>query len=168
MIDHECAKSRRAADLRREERERECRDDTTYPHGESVAATNRLIRWIYDGWGSEIGSWPRVNLARVKVGEKVFTERKKSGWQGKGWKNDAGSISCGIYAAIFYPALSLSLSLGRRRRTHTASWHAGDNIYRHGRFSACRAFISLRFWHAARTRCLREISTRQRTPFELL
>lgn len=36
---------------------------------EDPAATNRLIRWIYDGWRGEIGSWPRVNLACVKSGE---------------------------------------------------------------------------------------------------
>jgi len=34
---------------------------------EYPAATNRLIRWIYDGWRGEIGSWPRVNLACVRA-----------------------------------------------------------------------------------------------------
>lgn len=43
---------------------------------EDPTATNRLIRWIYDGWRGEIGSWPRVNLARVKAGE---------GFQGRSW-----------------------------------------------------------------------------------
>jgi len=43
---------------------------------EDPAATNRLIRWIYDGWRGEIGSWPRVNLARVKARE---------GFQGRSW-----------------------------------------------------------------------------------
>lgn len=42
---------------------------------ENPAATNRLIRWIYDGWRGEIGSWPRVNLACVKAG-KGFQRRE--------------------------------------------------------------------------------------------
>lgn len=40
--------------------------------GRDPAATNRLIRWIYDGWRGEIGSRPRVNLARVKAGERGY------------------------------------------------------------------------------------------------
>jgi len=45
------------------------------------AATNRLIRWIYDGWRGEIGSWPRVNLACVKAG-KGF-QRREPGENGR-------------------------------------------------------------------------------------
>jgi len=40
----------------------------------------------------------RVNLARVKSGERSALE---GGGEGR---DDARSISCGIYAAIFYPA----------------------------------------------------------------
>lgn len=46
---------------------------------EYPAATNRLIRWIYDGWRGEIGSWPRVNLACVKMGAEEGAEGKIRG-----------------------------------------------------------------------------------------
>lgn len=104
---------------------------------EYPAATNRLIRWIYDGWRGEIGSWPRVNLACVKVGE---------GCQGvdRGERRTPDRFPAGFMLLFFIRTRS------RRRRTlrHGAGG-GGDTVSRRARFSA-RASVSLRFWHAAR------------------
>lgn len=61
---------------------------------EYPAATNRLIRWMYDGWRGEIGSWLRVNLACVRGGR-----ARAPG----GGRRTPDRFPAGIYATIFYP-----------------------------------------------------------------
>jgi hypothetical protein len=92
---------------------------------EDPAATNRLIRWIYDGWRGEIGSWPRVNLARVKAGE---------GFQGRNWgkRTTPDRFPTGFMPLFFIRFAS--------KTTYTLRHGTGDTICRSVVFQLASSF----------------------------
>lgn len=104
-----------------------CRIPSEYP-----AATNRLIRWIYDGWRGEIGSWPRVNLACVKV--------KGEGCQGK-TRRERRMLD--RFPAGFMPLFFIRFAREDVVHCVTASGILSPGV---SFFSS----VLLRFWHAAR------------------
>lgn len=117
---------------------------------ENPAATNRLIRWIYDGWRGEIGSWPRVNLARVKTGENGSGE--KGGGNGA---REQAKEGCQIDSLQDLCHYFLPGSLRRRRRTlgdgtrvisrravfHRLARHLHFAALFAGEYSPCRAIL---------------------------